>query len=48
MRAKGAWNVWEKEKMYSKIVDLNPYISVSTLNERLNTPVKRQILSNWI
>lgn len=38
----------ERKKMYSKIVDLNPYIAVSALNKRLNTPIKRQILSNWI
>lgn len=37
-----------EKKMYSKIVELDPFISLSALNERLNTSIKRQILSNWI
>lgn len=45
---KGTKNKWDKQEANSNMVDLNPNISVITLNgNRLNSPDKRKILSNW-
>lgn len=44
MRAKKNATNQGKKKMYCKIVELDGYVSLSALNERLNTSIKRQIL----
>lgn len=40
---KGMLNIWDKQKMSSKFVKLNPNMSVIMLNvKRLNLPTERQ------
>lgn len=42
-------NRWDKYKMNGKMMDLTQTISIITLKiNGINTPSKRQILSNWI
>ena len=42
-RNKGTQNRWDKQKIYSKMVDLNPTVSTIRLNVNdLNIPIERE------
>ena len=42
-RNKGTQNRWDKQKINSKMVDLNPTVSTIRLNiNDLNTPIERE------
>ena len=42
-RNKGTQNRWDKQKIYSKMVDLNPTVSTIRLNVNdLNIPIERK------